>query len=129
MQNKNLLSVLVVGLAVAVNLLLLSHEVVASFVIDLLPIRFDFLVLKVGVGLVLHVGAGNVESEEEHEVKVDPAGELEVALSELSEGLGLVGVASEEEGETANDQIGTDEDGSVSLHLIFLFEHEVGACS
>jgi hypothetical protein len=78
---------------------------------------------------VLHVGSSNVESEEEQEVEVDVAGELEVALSELSEGLGLVGVASKEEGETANDHIGTNEDGSVSLHLIFLLEHEVGACS
>ena len=78
---------------------------------------------------MLHPGASNVESDEEKEVEVDVAGELEVALLELSEGLGLVRVASQEEGETANDQIGTNEDGSVSLHLIFLGEHEVGACS
>ena len=105
-----------------VNMLLLSQEVVASFVIMLLLLGIEFLV-EVRVSLVLHPGASNVESDEEQEVEVDVAGELEVALLELSEGLGLVRVASQEEGETANDQIGTNEGGSVSLHLIFLNGH------
>ena len=58
--------------------------------------------------LLLHVDASNIESDEQQEVKRKPPGYLLVGITELREYISFVGEASKEEGETANDQIGTN---------------------
>ena len=94
------------------------------------PVSFDILSpilpcsefydqsIQIWVFLVLKPGTSNVENDEKQEVEVEPDGEAKVAILELSKGLGHIGEASKEEGETANDKIGTNYSGNVSLQLI-----------
>ena len=66
----------------------------------------DEVVIVIDIFVIHNFKTFKAESDEEREVEVEPGGKLEGALIELIEGLSFVGVASEEEGEAANDHIG-----------------------
>jgi hypothetical protein len=80
--------------------------IIASIKLGVLLLLTDFLIVT---HVVLELVSCEVHTSEDCKVDVESTWELEVSFGELSECLGLIGVSSEEEGETTDHKVATNE--------------------
>ena len=97
----------------SVSLLLEIVDLLLSLILELLIVAH----------LVLEHVADDVEDKEAHEIAVEGGRKAEIACLESLEGLGLVGVTTNEEAKATNDEVRSNDVSDVYLGVLLVLVH------